>query len=74
MIEGLKPYPRTKDSGIAWLGEIPNTEMPRLKSVVRNIVKLPHPASSTGPYIALEHPSGVGSPIRSSGSLMSMQG
>ena len=23
MIDGLKPYPTYKDSGVAWLGEVP---------------------------------------------------
>jgi hypothetical protein len=32
MIAGLKPYPRMKDSGVAWLGEVPeHWEVRRLK-------------------------------------------
>jgi type I restriction enzyme, S subunit len=32
MIDGLKPYPKYKDSGVPWLGEVPeHWEVPRLK-------------------------------------------
>ncbi|KAF0099885.1 MAG: type I restriction enzyme S subunit [bacterium] len=36
MIDGLKPYPEYKDSGVAWLGEVPgHWEVLRLKYVLR---------------------------------------
>lgn len=35
MIEGLKPYPRMKDSGVEWLGEVPeHWEVARLRHAV----------------------------------------
>ncbi|MEN8259848.1 MAG: hypothetical protein ABFS02_04545 [Pseudomonadota bacterium] len=35
MITGLKPYPRMKDSGVAWLGEVPeHWEVRRLKGAL----------------------------------------
>jgi type I restriction enzyme S subunit len=38
MIDGLKPYPAYKDSGAAWLGEVPgHWEIRRLKSLVRGV-------------------------------------
>ena len=34
MIAGLKPYPAMKDSGVAWLGEVPaHWEVRRLRNV-----------------------------------------
>lgn len=36
MIEDLKPYPETRDSGLAWLGEIPaHWTVSRIKTVLR---------------------------------------
>lgn len=36
MIEGLKPYPRMKDSGVAWLGEVPeHWDVLRFKYLLR---------------------------------------
>ena len=36
MIAGLEPYPAMKDSGVAWLGEVPkHWEVARLKSRLR---------------------------------------
>lgn len=38
MIADLKPYPRMKDSGVAWLGEVPeHWEVRRLKTVFREV-------------------------------------
>ncbi|MGH8470742.1 MAG: restriction endonuclease subunit S, partial [Gammaproteobacteria bacterium] len=35
MIDGLKPYPAYKDSGVPWLGEVPgHWEVPRLRDAV----------------------------------------
>ena len=36
MIDGLKPYPAVKDSGVSWLGEVPaHWEVRRLKQICR---------------------------------------
>ncbi|MFH0350415.1 MAG: hypothetical protein ACHBMF_00545, partial [Chromatiales bacterium] len=36
MIDGLKPYPAMKDSGVPWLGDVPaHWEVPRLGALVR---------------------------------------
>lgn len=36
MIEGLKPYPAYKETGLPWLGDIPATwQTPRIKTVLR---------------------------------------
>jgi len=38
MIEGLKPYTEYKDSGVAWLGEVPgHWEVVRLKEITTPI-------------------------------------
>lgn len=38
MIGELTPYPKYKDSGVEWLGEVPaHWEVRRLKSRIRNI-------------------------------------
>ena len=38
MIEGLKPYPTYKDSGVPWLGQVPSHwEVVRLKYVLREV-------------------------------------
>lgn len=40
MIEGLKPYPAYKDSGVEWLGQVPaHWEVRRLESFVTNSVE-----------------------------------
>ena len=45
MIAGLKPYPAMKDSGVPWLGDVPeHWERRRLKSILRPIDR----RSSTG--------------------------
>jgi type I restriction enzyme S subunit len=38
MIDGLKPYPAYKDSGVPWLGDLPeHWDSPRLKTVFREV-------------------------------------
>lgn len=38
MIDGLKPYPKYKDSGVPWLGEVPeHWEVQRLKYLFREV-------------------------------------
>ena len=40
MIHDLKPYPIYKDSGVPWLGEVPeHWEIERLKARVANIIE-----------------------------------
>jgi len=56
MIIALKPYPKYKDSGVLWLGEVPEQwEVRRLKSSVSHIVKQTNAKESNDLYIALEH-------------------
>ena len=39
MINGLKPYPELKDSGVEWLGDVPaHWEVRRLKALTANVV------------------------------------
>ena len=41
MIDGLKPYPEYKDSGVAWLGAMPgHWDVRRLKQYIRAMQKL----------------------------------
>ena len=48
MIDGLKPYPRTKDSGVPWLGEVPeHWEVVALKRVLRRLVDCEHKTAPT---------------------------
>ena len=56
MIADLKPYPAYKNSGVEWLGEVPEhwtTE--RLKSSMNNIVELTAEWQDTDLYVALKH-------------------
>ena len=56
MIADFKPYPAYKDSGVEWLGEVPEhwtTE--RLKSSMNNIVEQTAGRQGTDLYVALEH-------------------
>ena len=56
MIADLKPYPAYKDSGVEWLGEVPEhwtTE--RLKSSMNNIAELTAEWQDTDLYVALRH-------------------
>ena len=51
----LKPYPRYKDSGLAWLGEIPaHWKIERLKRLVENIVDQKSGKDTDEIYVALE--------------------
>jgi len=44
MIDGLKPYPKYKDSGVPWLGEIPeHWGVRRLKTLLRERVEKGYP-------------------------------
>jgi type I restriction enzyme, S subunit len=51
MTNGLKPYPIMKDSGLPWLGEVPDHwEVRRLKHVFRRIVGGSTPSSAQSNY------------------------
>jgi len=51
MIAGLKPYPEYKDSGVEWLGDVPeHWEVLRLKTAFQNIVGGSTPSSSETEY------------------------
>ena len=52
----LKPYPAYKDSGVAWLGEVPALwEVERLKCSLANIVEQAAKPSTSGIVVALEN-------------------
>lgn len=56
MIDGLKPYPAMKDSGVPWLGEVPeHWPIDRLKSSVSNVIEQTAERRSDELYVALEH-------------------
>lgn len=56
MLARLKPYPMMKDSGIEWLGYIPDHwELRRLKSLMSNIVEPMKELNGADPYVALEN-------------------
>ncbi|WP_457653268.1 restriction endonuclease subunit S [Rhodocaloribacter sp.] len=56
MIDQLKPYPKYKDSGVAWLGEVPaHWEVERLKSAATNVVHQTTERRPNDLYVALEH-------------------
>ncbi|MBO8142799.1 MAG: restriction endonuclease subunit S [Firmicutes bacterium] len=56
MIEVLKPYPAYKDSGVEWLGQVPeHWEVRRLKTAVDHINEQTSTKSDEDLYIALEH-------------------
>ncbi len=56
MIAGLKPYPAMKDSGVPWLGEVPeHWSIERLKSSVSNVIEQTAERRSGDLYVALEH-------------------
>lgn len=51
MIHDLKPYPAYKDSGVPWLGEVPeHWEVKRLKHIYQRIVGGSTPSSSEASY------------------------
>lgn len=51
MIDGLKPYPAYKDSGVPWLGEVPeHWEVRRLKQTFRKIVGGSTPTSGESSF------------------------
>jgi len=56
MIQQLKPYPACKDSGVPWLGKVPeHWKIDRLKSVVDQINEQTPIKDGDDVYVALEH-------------------
>ena len=56
MIADLKPYPAMKDSGVSWLGDVPeHWTTVRLKSSMNNIVEQTTERRGSDLYVALEH-------------------
>ncbi|KAF5064476.1 Type I restriction modification DNA specificity domain protein [anaerobic digester metagenome] len=56
MIRDLKPYPAYKDSGVPWLGKVPEHWLiERLKSVMSNIIQMTRELQNGESYVALEH-------------------
>ncbi len=59
MISALEPYPAMKDSGVPWLGEVPeHWVVRRLKTAVRNVIEQAPDHASSGLCVALEHVEG----------------
>ena len=57
MIDGLKPYPEYRESGVAWLGEVPaHWPLLRMKSVLRERSEKGHPQE---PLLAATQSKGV---------------
>ena len=55
MIADLKPYPAMKDSGVSWLGDVPeHWTTVRLKSSMNNIVEQTTERRGSDLYVALE--------------------
>jgi len=55
----LKPYPAMKDSGVPWLGKVPeHWKVERLKSLVSNVVEQTFVRADSELYVALEHVEG----------------
>ena len=51
-----RPYPAHKESGVEWLGKVPeHWEMARLKGVVTNVMDLTKELQCDDIYLALEH-------------------
>lgn len=56
MTDDLKPYPAYKDSGVPWLGKVPESwQAERLKTRVKNIVQQTAEFSHDELHVALEH-------------------
>jgi type I restriction enzyme, S subunit len=56
VIIDLKPYPAMKDSGVPWLGKVPeHWKVERLKSLMCNVVEQTTNRHAGDLYIALEH-------------------
>lgn len=57
MLDGLKPYPAYKDSGVPWLGKVPeHWELRRMKTVLRERVEKGYPEE---PLLAATQSKGV---------------
>ncbi|MHB9149130.1 MAG: restriction endonuclease subunit S [Thermoleophilia bacterium] len=56
MIAEFKPYPAMKDSGVPWLGDVPeHWVIERLKSSMSNVIQQTAERQSGDLYVALEH-------------------
>ncbi len=56
MIIDLKPYPKMKDSGVEWLGKVPeHWKIKRLKSSVNNVIQQTIDHQKSDLYVAMEH-------------------
>ena len=74
MIADLKPYPAMKDSGVPWLGEVPeHWEIERLKARAANIIEQTDERPSGGLYVALEHVESWTGRLRDAGSETSFE-
>lgn len=56
MPEDLKPYPTYKDSGVPWLGQVPeHWRTERLKTLMSNVIQQVTERQDADLYVALEH-------------------
>ena len=56
MTHPLKPYPAYRDSGLPWLGEVPeHWEVRRLKACVTDVIDMARGREPGDVYVALEH-------------------
>ena len=59
MIADLKPYPEYKESGLAWIGQVPvHWDVRRMKSTVMNVIEQTSEMNRNEVYVALEHVEG----------------
>lgn len=74
MIADLAPYPAMKDSGVPWLGEVPeHWGIERLKARAANIIEQTDERPIGGLYVALEHVEGWTGRLRDAGSEISFE-
>jgi len=56
MIADLKPYAEYKESGLPWLGQVPeHWDVRRMKSAVANVIQQTFDMKTNDVYVALEH-------------------
>lgn len=69
MITGIRSYPKMKDSGVPWLGEVPDHwVIVRLKSSINNVIQQSTERQGRDLYVALEHVESWTGRLRQAGS------
>ena len=73
MIGGLRPYPAYRDSGVPWLGDVPqHWAVERLKSRAAHINEAADDRTADEMYVALEHVESWTGRLRESASVQSL--